>query len=234
MLHLEGQGERGVEPTRGPAASGESGYAMAALLVSIAVMGVLMTAAMPVWRHTMQREKEAELLFRSGQYVRAIEFWKRRYANSYPPNVDVLVQQKFLRKKYKDPITGGEFRYLSAMEMQTASGAPGATPQRLPGRAVTPGREVTVQIAGVVSRSSATSIKVHKNRQRYDQWIVTPDEVFLQNRQSPGPVNQPGTGGAPGSRTPTGGAGPGIGPGSGGPGSGPRGSSLGQRPPGGE
>ena len=42
---------------------------MAALLVSIAVMGVFMTVAMPVWKHANQREKEAELLFRAGQYV---------------------------------------------------------------------------------------------------------------------------------------------------------------------
>lgn len=210
---------------------------MAALLVSIAVMGILMTAAMPVWRHTIQREKEADLLFRSGQYVRAIEFWKRRHANSYPPNVDVLVQQKFLRKKYKDPITGGEFKYLSPMEMQTAGGVPGAPgtpPPRQPGSPVSPGREVTTQVAGVASRSTATSIRIYKNRQRYDQWIVTPDEVFLQNRQSPGNVNRPGQGG-PGTTSPTGGIGPSGGTGPGGA-SGPRGGSgsspFGQRPPG--
>ena len=44
---------------------------MAALLVSLAVMAVLMSVAMPVWRHEAQREKEAELVFRGQQYVRA-------------------------------------------------------------------------------------------------------------------------------------------------------------------
>jgi type II secretory pathway pseudopilin PulG len=216
---------------------------MAALLVSIVVMSVFMTAAMPVWRQTNQREKEAELLFRAGQYVRAIEFYKKRHPNTLPPNVDVLLQGKFLRKKYKDPITGGEFKYLSNAEMQSAAPLPGSAPQRLPGREVAPGREVTVQIAGVASRSTATSIRIYKNRQRYDQWIVTPDDVFLKNRQSPGPVNQPGQpgmGNTPGSRTPGSAPGSGIGPGSGGPGTGPgtgprsspSGSMGGQRPPG--
>jgi type II secretory pathway pseudopilin PulG len=210
---------------------------MAALLVSIAVMSVFMTVAMPVWRHANQREKEAELLFRLGQYTRAIELFKRRYPNTLPPNPDVLIQQKFLRRKYKDPITGGEFKYLSALEMQSAAGAPGMPQQRLPGRAVSPGREVTVQMAGVASRSTATSIRIYKNRQRYDQWIVTADEVFLKNRQSPGPVNQPGQGTMPGTRTPGSGNTPGgTGPGGvSGPRSSPSGSPIGgQRPPGGE
>ena len=40
---------------------GQGGYAMAALLVALAVMAVLMSVALPVWRHEAQREKEAEL-----------------------------------------------------------------------------------------------------------------------------------------------------------------------------
>jgi hypothetical protein len=198
---------------------------MASLLVSIALMSVFMTMAMPVWRHANQREKEAELLFRAGQYVRAIELFKRRYANAYPPNVDVLIKQKFLRKKYTDPITGGDFKFLSALEMQTAGAQ---TPvQRRPGRAVSPQREVQQQIAGVASRSTATSIRIYKNRQQYNQWIVTPDDVFLRVRQAPGPTGQPGQPGQPGR--------PGIGgqPGSTTPGSMPStGTPGGQRPPG--
>ena len=37
---------------------------MAALLVSIAVMGILMSVALPAWRQAARREKEAELVFR--------------------------------------------------------------------------------------------------------------------------------------------------------------------------
>ena len=35
---------------------------MAAALVSIGIMMLLMSVAMPVWRHQAQREKEAELV----------------------------------------------------------------------------------------------------------------------------------------------------------------------------
>jgi Tfp pilus assembly protein FimT len=57
---------------------GERGYAMAALLVMVAVLTVLMSVAMPVWRHEAQREKEEELVFRGLQYVRAIRLYQQK------------------------------------------------------------------------------------------------------------------------------------------------------------
>jgi type II secretory pathway pseudopilin PulG len=85
---------------------GQRGYAMAALLVSIGVMTLLMSVAMPVWRTQAQREKEAELVFRGEQIARAINLYTRKMGGgNFPPNLDVLVQGRFLRKKYKDPMT---------------------------------------------------------------------------------------------------------------------------------
>src|ERR1700681_1311320 len=92
---------------------GQQGYAMAALMVGLGVMAVMMTVVMPVWKQTAQREKEAELVFRGEQYARAIELYGRKIPGALPPNLDVLVDQKFLRKKYKDPITGGDFDLVS-------------------------------------------------------------------------------------------------------------------------
>ena len=70
-MSLEGQGN-------------DRGYAMAALLVSLAVMTVLMSVAMPVWRHEAQREKEAELVFRGEQYARAIDLYQRKIGPELP------------------------------------------------------------------------------------------------------------------------------------------------------
>ena len=102
-MRLAGQGD----PRRS-----ERGYAMAALLVAMSITAVMMTVAMPVWKHQAQREREEELVFRGQQYVHAIGLFQRKYANAYPPNVDVLVEQRFLRKKFKDPITGDDFALL--------------------------------------------------------------------------------------------------------------------------
>jgi hypothetical protein len=94
--------------------SSERGYLMVALLVAMSVMAIMMTAAMPAWHTMARREKEAELVFRGEQYARAIGLWQRRFANASPPSIDVLVEQKFLRKRYKDPITNDDFQPLGA------------------------------------------------------------------------------------------------------------------------
>ena len=92
----------------------ERGIMMAALLVALTVMAILMTAALPAWRTAAQREKEAELIFRGEQYARAITLFQRKYANASPPTIDVLLNEKFLRKKYKDPITNDDFQPITA------------------------------------------------------------------------------------------------------------------------
>ncbi len=110
--------------------AGQRGYAMAALLMSVAVMAIVMSAILPVWRQQSQREKEAELAFRGEQYARAIYLFNTKNGGQNPPSIDALVQGRYLRKKYKDPMTeDGEFQPLAAGANQP--GIPGANP---PGR----------------------------------------------------------------------------------------------------
>ena len=116
-MHLAGQARRPL--------NGEAGYAMAALLVAMSIMAVMMTVVMPVWKQTAQREKEEELVFRGKQYVHAIGLFQRKFANAYPPNIDVLVDQRFLRKKFKDPITNDDFAPLPVGQGAPASAAGG-------------------------------------------------------------------------------------------------------------
>lgn len=102
-MHLEGQAAPASAAIR------QRGFALAALLVAIAILSVMMLVALPAWRHQMQREKEAELIFRGEQYARAIGLYQRKIAGTFPPSLDALVDGKYLRRKYKDPITGDDF-----------------------------------------------------------------------------------------------------------------------------
>lgn len=126
---------------QGQVPRGDAGYAMAAMLVAIGVLSVLMLAAMPAWRHAVQREKEDELIFRGQQYARAIGLFQRKYAAAYPPDVETLVRQKFLRKKYTDPMApNGEFQvlYQSSLGQAMAPGQQGRSGQA---RGTRPGAE---------------------------------------------------------------------------------------------
>jgi type II secretory pathway pseudopilin PulG len=163
--------------------TGESGYAMAALLVAIAVMAVLMSVAMPVWKQASQREKEAELVWRGEQYDRAVQLYRKKNSAPGAPNLDILVDGKFLRKKYKDPITGGDFE-LKAPGMVGAL-PPGANvpqPQRAQGQL----------IGGVRSKSKAKSIRLLNGRDRYDQWEFSYKPWGTKTVPEPGGGRQPG------------------------------------------
>ncbi len=168
----------------------ERGYAMAALLIALAIMAVLLTIAMPVWRHEARREKEAELVFRGEQYARAIALFKFKNANipnAMPPSIDFLVQNRFLRKKYKDPMTkDGEFVLIGGGSTQPGAMSPGQTQPdrpslerpRLGGEAthrrnpVQPGVP-SLGMIGVRSKSEETSIRSYRGATRYDQWAFT-------------------------------------------------------------
>ena len=95
---------------------------MAGLLVAIGIMGVLMSVAMPSWRTVVKREKEAELLFRGEQYMRAIDLYQRRFPGAYPTDLEMLVEQRFLRRAYLDPMTGEPFRILTQGSAAAALG----------------------------------------------------------------------------------------------------------------
>jgi len=96
----------------------ESGYAMAGLLVSVFVISLMMAIALPVWHHAAKREREAELIFRGEQYARAVALWQRQRPGSAPPDLDTLVEQRYLRKKYRDPmVEDGEFRLVLQSEL---------------------------------------------------------------------------------------------------------------------
>jgi type II secretory pathway pseudopilin PulG len=107
----------------------ERGIVMVALLVAMTVMAIVLSTAMPVYQTVARREREAELVFRGEQYARAIAMFQRKYGNALPPSVDVLVEQRFLRKKYKDPITGDDFQYMGAGSPELAQ-AMATTPQQ--------------------------------------------------------------------------------------------------------
>jgi type II secretory pathway pseudopilin PulG len=211
----------------------QQGYAMAALLVAMSLMAVMLTVAMPVWKQTAQREKEEELVFRGLQYAHAIGLYQRKFANAYPPNVDALVEQRFLRKKYKDPITNADFDIIPAganvpgsaaggrgggaaaggrgpgATTPTGPGAPSAGGQNPgPGRGGAGGQVSVSGISGVTSKSKDQSIRLYNGRSHYNEWAF----VHVAAVQQPGAgtpgVGQPGQTGRGQQGQPPGGQGP--------------------------
>lgn len=186
-------------------ASAQAGYAMAALLVALAVMAVVLGAAMPTWSHMIRREKEEELIFRGEQYARAINQYQRKFANASPQSLDVLIEQRLLRKKFRDPMATDEKGEFQMLYLSSRAGGPQATTgtgrtgggtgtgtatatRTATGTGTTYSTSPSGGIVGVASKNTGTSIKNYKEKTRYNEW------QFIGMEQS----QQAGRGGAAG------------------------------------
>jgi type II secretory pathway pseudopilin PulG len=187
-------------------------------MAAVTVMMILLAAAMPSWRYVMRNDAEEELLFRGGQIADAIARYQRRHGNALPPSLEVLVQQRFLRKAYKDPMTkGGRWRFLRPGDavLPGAPGVPGA-PAR-PGSPTTTTTTTTTTrpsafsqpgqliggFQGVATTSTEKSLRIFNGRTRYNEWLFIAGQPRVIGRQAPaGP--RPGSV-LPGSTRPAGG-----------------------------
>jgi type II secretory pathway pseudopilin PulG len=119
--------KRRVRATRSAIEEGkESGYVLFGIAVGLVILGIFMVAAVPLWQKVVQREREKELIFRGYQYMQAIELYQRKYPGAFPPNLDALVDEKFLRQIYKDPMSEGgegEFKILRQMSPELQLGS---------------------------------------------------------------------------------------------------------------
>lgn len=110
----------------------ERGYILITLILFVALIAVAATVMLPIVVFQVKRDREEELIHRGVQYSRAMKHYVKKFGR-YPTRLEDLEntnQVRFLRKRYKDPITGKDFKLLHVGEVQMAFGAgiAGATP----------------------------------------------------------------------------------------------------------
>ena len=118
--------------------SRERGYVLLALLLFVALLSIGVLVTIQNIEFQIRRDREEEMIHRGVQYSRAV----RRFINTfrrYPQSIEELEGTnniRFLRKRYKDPITGQEFRLLHMDEVSSfnrpagvAVAAPEAPPE---------------------------------------------------------------------------------------------------------
>lgn len=141
----------------------QRGYTMALALAVAVVMGVMLLKAGPVISAQVQRENEAELIFRGEAIAAALKLYAARMGR-YPKDLDEVmkVRPRILRQKYRDPMTReGEWEPIT----QVQAGASGNT-EGLP-------------IVGVRSRSMADSIRLYQNKSLHHDWVFSADQNLL-------------------------------------------------------
>jgi type II secretory pathway pseudopilin PulG len=88
---------------------GESGYVLLALMLTLTLILIAMSVEAPRIAQQIKREKEEELVHRGKDYATAVKRFVHKNGGQYPSSVEQLENTnhiRFLRKKYKDPMTG--------------------------------------------------------------------------------------------------------------------------------
>jgi type II secretory pathway pseudopilin PulG len=105
--------------------SRERGYILLTMLLFVALLAIGATAAVARIDMQIRRDREEEMIHRGVQYSRAIRHYVKKFGR-YPTSIEDLEDTnniRFLRKRYKDPITGKDFKLLHIGEVQTIMGA---------------------------------------------------------------------------------------------------------------
>ena len=108
---------------------GEEGYLLLWLVVVCFLLLLALGVAAPRAAKELERDREVESEHRAQEYVRAIQLYYRKN-NSYPTSIDQLlgngatgstsiVSVKYLRQRYKDPLTHDDFRLIHLGEAKT-------------------------------------------------------------------------------------------------------------------
>src|SRR5271157_1825428 len=124
-------GEGTISPER---IQREGGYLLLSILLLVAFMVIAATIEAPLMVQQMKRDREEEMIHRGTEYARAIKKYYKKFGR-YPANLEQLDntnQIRFLRKRYKDPLTkDGKWKLLNYGDIQSilnpnAPGTPAA------------------------------------------------------------------------------------------------------------
>ena len=86
----------------------ENGFLLLGVLFMILLLMIALAVAAPKIADSIRRDKEEETIHRGKQYARAIQMYYNKFGR-YPNTIDQLVKtndQRFLRKRYLNPMTG--------------------------------------------------------------------------------------------------------------------------------
>ncbi len=103
-----------------PSRRRERGYVLLTLLLFMALLIIAAGTAATDIAFSIRREREEELIHRGVQYRRAIRAFTKK-TGRFPMRLEELDNtdgQRFLRKHYKDPITGKDFKLVHMSDIQ--------------------------------------------------------------------------------------------------------------------
>jgi type II secretory pathway pseudopilin PulG len=141
----------------------QRGFTLALALAVAVAMGLLLMKTAPLVTAEVQRENEAELIFRGEAIAAALKTYSAK-TGKYPKDLDEVMKLRphVLRQKYTDPMTAsGEWDYITQVQ-------PGAS-----------GNTEGLPIIGVRSKSPLNSIHIYQSKSLVRDWKFTSEQNVL-------------------------------------------------------
>lgn len=118
------------------------GYILITLMLAVALITIGLLAVLPEIKFQIQRDREQEMIRRGCAYARAVQRFYKKFGR-YPTRIEELENTnsiRFLRQRYKDPITGKDFKILRTTDITLNNGPvlPGAQPAPIGGNVQQP------------------------------------------------------------------------------------------------
>jgi len=145
----------------------QRGYILITLMLFVAMVAIALLTVLPRMKQQIQRDQEEELRHRGSSYMRAVQHFYKKFGR-YPTRIEELENTnniRFLRKRYKDPINGKDFKILHLQDVSLNNGpvlgqalGPGATqaPVFGPGGSLPPGLQRAASQAPAQGQSGST------------------------------------------------------------------------------
>ncbi|WP_306598765.1 type II secretion system protein [Geothrix sp. 21YS21S-2] len=135
----------------------ERGFILAMLLAIIVAMGILLTAALPSLKAEVQRDQEAELIFRGEAMAAGIRAYRAK-TGGYPLSLEDLGKMRppVVRRVYKDPMSReGDWDLITAVQ----AGASGDT--------------TGLPIVGVKTKVQENSYRIYNGKTLTSDWAFS-------------------------------------------------------------
>lgn len=191
----------------------QDGYNLVVLAVMFTAMNIMLAKALPQWSTQIQRQKEAELIFRGLQYAEAIRVFKLRF-NRAPVRLQELieVEPRCIRQLWNNPLSpdagkesaaigwepifegdrnrGNRQQRQNRQQQDDQDQQSGFGPSAFGGPQQ--GEEVKVgPILGVRSKEGEKAIKLFFDSDSIAQWRFTPDILAPRPLIGGGPTPMP-------------------------------------------
>lgn len=169
----------------------QRGYVLLTLLLALSLLALGSAVVASHLAFEIKRDREEEMIHRGAQYARAVRLFAKK-TGRYPLSTRDLLQQgnmRYLRKIYKDPISGGDFKLLHTADIMAATTSPNG--QNAAGSAGAEGGPSSLQNANLQGTGSQNSGSYSASGGGFGTQLATASSNSLLNGNGSGPASVP-------------------------------------------